>query len=78
MKELIITWLLNTLFSVTKEQWKTVLSWVETAAEKFVEGKVKSQFVRDNITKLWPSMKTHVVDALVGIAVAWQKKLGKA
>jgi hypothetical protein len=78
MKELIITWLLNTLFSVTKEQWNTVLGWVETAAGKFTEGKIKNQFVRDNITKLWPSMKTHVVDALTGIAIAWQKKLGKA
>ncbi len=78
MKEIVIKWLLSALFSVTTDQWATVLGWVETAAQKFTEGSIKNQFVRDNIKKLWPSFKPHVVDALVGIAVGLQYKLGKA
>lgn len=78
MQEYIIKWVLSLLFSVTKDQWQQVLQWVATAGEKFVEGKVKSEFVREKIAATWPSLKTHVIDALVGLAVAWQKKLGKA
>jgi len=78
MKEILIKWLLSALFSVTHDQWATVLSWVEVAAQKFTDGSIKNQFVRDNIKKLWPSLKSHAIDALVGLAVAWQKKLGKA
>lgn len=78
MKELLIKWILSALFSVTADQWSSVCNWVATAGEKFLEGKTKNAFVRENITKVWPTLKAHTVDALVGLAVAWQKKLGKA
>ncbi len=78
MKEILIKWLLSALFSITAEQWATVCNWVAQAAGKAIDGKLKNELVRGNIAKLWPDLKAHTVDALVGMAVAWQKKLGKA
>ena len=43
-----------------------------------VEGKVKNAWVRENIAKVYPMLKPHVVDCLVGFAVGLLKKGAKA
>lgn len=65
---------LKLLFGVTREQWQLVFQWVTEAAVRFTESHTKNAWVRENIGKRWPSMKPHVVDALVGLAVGLFKK----
>lgn len=74
MKSTLILWLLKMLLGVTREQWQLVFQWVTEAATRFTEGRIKNVWVRENISKRWPSMKPHVVDALVGLAVGLFKK----
>lgn len=77
MKTTLILWVLKALFSVTTEQWRQVFGWVTEAAARFTEGRTKNAWVRENISKMWPLMKPHVVDALVGLAVGLMKKGGR-
>lgn len=80
MTNALLSWLLPRLLDVTRDQWTIVFRLVCLAAEQFVEahGHVKNRWVREKIANRWPDMKPHVVDALVGAAVAWAKKLNKA
>lgn len=77
MKTTLVIWVLRLLLSVTAEQWRQVFGWVTEAAARFTEGRTKNAWVRENIAKMWPSMKPHVVDALVGLAVGVLKKGAK-
>lgn len=78
MKEAILIWLLKALLSITREQWQFACDFVATAAVHLAEGRTKNTWVRENIFRRWPTLKPHVVDALVGWAVGWQKHIGKA
>lgn len=78
MKTYLLKTLLAWLLSVSREQIESVILWVASAAERFTEGRVKNQWVRERMAALWPEMKPHVVDALVGFAVGLLKKGGGA
>lgn len=74
MKTVLLKTLLKWLLSVSKEQLEAVIAWVVEAAERFTDGKLKNQWVRERIATVWPQLKPHVVDALVGFAVGLLKK----
>lgn len=74
MKTIILKALLTWLLSVSREQVETVILWALEAAGRFTEGKVKNAWVRENIAKVYPMLKPHVVDCLVGFAVGLLKK----
>ncbi len=74
MKTKIITYLLKSLLNVTREQWDHVVEWVEDAAVCYTDGRIKNRWVREQIAHAWPHIKPHVVDALVGVAVAMLKR----
>lgn len=74
MKTYLLKTLLGWLLSVTRQQIEDVITYVLTASERFVDGKVKNTWVRERLAAVYPKLKPHAVDALVGFAVGLLKR----